>query len=467
MKSIFNLPITIKIIAVILVLSTANTLLLMYNSEEQIEGAIWDQVQKQALVFLMGLEREIRRLPVPLPAEKLEKIIRDPHIFHHRDNYDFSIEKIYLFDGSGRVLAHSKPGPHPDKPLDGKYGELLQTGEPMIFEELSKPGDPGGAGHPRTMDVLIPLHHDDRVIGGIEAELNLDETFAMIKKMDDQYEESTLQMLVIHGVLMAALLWWMIHHLLIRHVRQFDRITRQIGEGELKSRVGANLPQDEVGRLGGAIDHMAENIQQLIQAQEEAYLQALRSLIKALETKDAYTAGHASRVARYSVALGRHIGLADDKLELLRKGALMHDLGKIGVPDAILNKPSGLTDEEFQAMQHHPNHTAAIMKPLKRFKEFAEIAAWHHERWDGKGYPDKLGGEAIPLLARIVAIADTWDAMTGDRVYRKGMPREKALRILTEEKERGQFDPNLLQTFIDMVQNRDAQGQPIAETPPF
>ena len=130
----------------------------------------------------------------------------------------------------------------------------------------------------------------------------------------------------------------------------------------------------------------------------------------------------------------------------------MHDLGKISIPDAILNKPGKLTNEEFVIMKTHPIQTATIMKPLKRFKELTEIAAWHHERWDGQGYPDRLKGEEIPMLARIVSIADTWDAMTGDRVYRQGMLPEKALTILRSEKNGGQFDPNLLDAFIEMIE---------------
>ena len=176
-----------------------------------------------------------------------------------------------------------------------------------------------------------------------------------------------------------------------------------------------------------------------------------RLLAKALEAKDGYTASHSARVARYSELLGKYIGLDPETLTALHNGALMHDLGKIGIPDAILNKPSTLSDAEYAIMKEHPANTAKIMRPLKRFRIFADIAAWHHERWDGQGYPDKLQGEAIPLLARIVAIADTWDAMTSDRVYRKGMPKARALEIFSAEQYSGQWDPVLTGKFISMI----------------
>ncbi len=189
----------------------------------------------------------------------------------------------------------------------------------------------------------------------------------------------------------------------------------------------------------------------------------MQALAKALEAKDAYTATHSARVSRYSVLLGRRIGLPEQELTLLKQGALMHDLGKIGIPDAILNKPGPLDDREYEVMKQHPEATYTIMRPLTRFKVFAEIARWHHERWDGNGYPDGLKGVAIPLLARIVAIADTWDAMTGDRVYRKAMTVEKALSILDRERGSGQWDTALLDSFIAMIRDQEETREEIEE----
>jgi HD-GYP domain-containing protein (c-di-GMP phosphodiesterase class II) len=151
------------------------------------------------------------------------------------------------------------------------------------------------------------------------------------------------------------------------------------------------------------------------------------------------------------------MGLPEEEIEILRQGALMHDLGKIAIPDAILNKPDKLTEEEFSAMRSHPEMTANIMRPLRRFNRHREIASWHHERWDGYGYPDGLKGENIPILARIVAIADTWDAMTGDRVYRKGMSVERALGILEKERNSGQWDPSVVDAFLDLVRKEGTQ----------
>lgn len=229
-----------------------------------------------------------------------------------------------------------------------------------------------------------------------------------------------------------------------------NKTTEAIAAGDLESRTGL-VRKDEIGQLSRSIDSMADSIERLIEEQENSYRSMVTTLTRALEKKDSYTAAHSGRVTRYSLRLGERIGLDKETLEKLRFGAVTHDLGKIGIADSVLNKPAPLNDEEYEIMKQHPTFSKTIMKPLVRFREYAEIAGSHHEHWNGKGYPDGLKGEEIPLLARIVAIADAWDAMTGDRVYRKGMPVEKAISILDEEKDDGQFDPQLIRAFIELV----------------
>jgi HD-GYP domain-containing protein (c-di-GMP phosphodiesterase class II) len=233
-------------------------------------------------------------------------------------------------------------------------------------------------------------------------------------------------------------------------LEKLARTADGIAHGDYSSRVALNR-SDEIGQLGQSIDQMAVNIDELLSEQERSCIQMLKSLTKALQSRDAYTAAHSGRVSRYSRMLGERIGLDPKTLDILGHGALVHDLGKIGVPGRVLNKPAPLEEDEFAIMKQHPKISAAIMKPLVRLKSYSEIAAWHHESWDGSGYPDGLAGEEIPLFARIVSIADTWDAMTGDRIYRKGMSTEVALGILEAEKDGGQWDPNLIRLFIDVI----------------
>ncbi|MBI2339996.1 MAG: response regulator [Deltaproteobacteria bacterium] len=177
------------------------------------------------------------------------------------------------------------------------------------------------------------------------------------------------------------------------------------------------------------------------------------TLAEALEAKDVYTRGHSERVSKYSVLLGKELGLKPPELEDLRRGALLHDIGKVGVREAILNKEDKLTQEEISHIRTHPARGYEICKRLKSFKNVLPIIRSHHERWDGKGYPDGLKGEEIPFLARICFITDAFDAMTSNRPYRKGMYPPQAADIFEREIDCGQWDPKILKVFIDLVRN--------------
>jgi putative nucleotidyltransferase with HDIG domain len=163
---------------------------------------------------------------------------------------------------------------------------------------------------------------------------------------------------------------------------------------------------------------------------EAAYTGAIRALAAALDARDPYTAGHSERVSVLSVAIGRELNLPQDELEILRLGALLHDIGKIGVPDDVLRKPGPLTDAEYDAIKQHPVLGARILRSVPFLSKHLPIVELHHERPDGRGYPHGLRGDDIPLGARVVHVADAYDAMTSARAYRKARPAGDALREL-------------------------------------
>jgi response regulator RpfG family c-di-GMP phosphodiesterase len=439
-----------RIIGLIVLATISGAWLVSISSEQILEDALLTAAKRQALVFLAGMEEEILRLPDPSDPLALQTLVEGKGR-HRLELLDFAVLDLYLFSADGTVLAHLRPRASRKKHLEGYLVEALTTGHPYLADEIEYYVDPeDGVRRPKA-DIVLPV--DLPVLGrvGLEVEMGLTQTMAMIGERDNIQERQALLVIMVVTTVMALFIGWVVHRGLIRPVGALEEVTRRITAGDLDARVEGVSGRDELGRLGQAVNGMADSIQQLLREQEDAYLQMLQSLAKALETKDAYTASHSSRVSRYAVRLARRLGFSDDQLKVLKQGALMHDLGKIGIADAVLNKPSALTDAEYEQIQRHPVYTAAIMRPLKRLAEHAAIAAWHHERWDGRGYPDGLKGEEIPLAARIVAIADTWDAMTGDRVYRRGMPVEKALAILTNEVESGQFEPQLLETFLEMI----------------
>jgi putative nucleotidyltransferase with HDIG domain len=185
---------------------------------------------------------------------------------------------------------------------------------------------------------------------------------------------------------------------------------------------------------------------------------AARTILHALDAKDSYTFGHSMRVAYFSLSLGREIGLSEEELYDLELAALFHDIGKIAVPDSVLLKPSRLTEDEFLKMKSHPSKSAEILEGFTHFDEVAKFAKHHHERWDGRGYPDGLKGEDIPLFSRIILIADTFDAMTSSRPYRKGLDYEIAYAEL-EEFSGSQFDPELAPAFIRAMKREVAKNE--------
>ncbi|MEW6233521.1 MAG: HD domain-containing phosphohydrolase [Chloroflexota bacterium] len=168
------------------------------------------------------------------------------------------------------------------------------------------------------------------------------------------------------------------------------------------------------------------------------------------EAKDAYTEGHLERMANYAAGLGAALGLGTTEQQILRYGGLLHDIGKIGVSEAILRKPGPLTPEEYAQMKEHTIIGERICQPLRFSAQVGPIVRGHHERWDGTGYPDGLKGEAVPLEARIVALADAFDAMTTDRPYRAALTRDESLRRLAEGAG-SQFDPHLVQVALDVL----------------
>ncbi|MEF3698441.1 response regulator [Desulfolutivibrio sp.] len=181
----------------------------------------------------------------------------------------------------------------------------------------------------------------------------------------------------------------------------------------------------------------------------EHVLWSMKSLVTALEARDEYTKGHTARVSAMSLRLARHMGLSDDSLRDLEIAANLHDIGKIGVRDAVLLKPGVLTDEEYAKIQEHAVIGAEILRPIASLAAVVPLIMYHHERWDGDGYPTCLRGEDIPLGARIIAVADAFDAMTSDRPYRKGMASQKALDIIAREMGK-QFCPTCARAFLEM-----------------
>ncbi len=191
----------------------------------------------------------------------------------------------------------------------------------------------------------------------------------------------------------------------------------------------------------------------------KTYLSTIRALTKAIDAKDHYTHGHSERVAQYTVAIGKAMNLPDDYLEKLEYIALLHDVGKVGISENILNKPTRLLDEEMAVIREHSAIGADIIKEVRLITDLSEVIRYHHERMDGNGYPDGKKGEEIPLGARIVGVADSFDAMTTNRVYRNAMNTEEAVEEL-KRCSGTQFDPEVVEVFVELIEKGELVNVP-------
>ncbi|HTN50811.1 MAG TPA: HD domain-containing phosphohydrolase [Anaeromyxobacter sp.] len=266
---------------------------------------------------------------------------------------------------------------------------------------------------------------------------------------------------VLACVALAVVLSALVARSFTRPIAECVRGALEIARGRFGREVRVEA-RNELGDLAYTFNHMSRELasydaenHRLFAALERGYLETIRSLASAIDAKDPYTRGHADRVAALAVEIGRELGLEPEALRAVEYAGILHDVGKIGVPDSILAKTTPLSAEEMEAVRGHPRIGAEIVAGVEFLRAAAPAIRGHHERWDGQGYPDRLAGEAIPLVARIVNAADTWDAITSDRPYQKAIASGEAEAIVTQL--RGtQLDPRIHAALVAVLRRRGA-----------
>jgi putative nucleotidyltransferase with HDIG domain len=283
-------------------------------------------------------------------------------------------------------------------------------------------------------------------------------------------QQRTLSLSVLAG-LVALGIGLAISRWLTTPLQNLAATSSEIAEGNLTVRATVR-GQDEIAQLGSNFNDMAGNIEALVRRlrqalrqNQELFLETIRTLAAAIDAKDPYTRGHSERVSSYSMAIARHLGLTQEEVFRLRIASILHDVGKLGIRDGILNKPGGLSEEEFAVMRQHPDIGAQIMSPIKTLKDIIPGIRNHHETWDGKGYPDRLTGEQIPMVARIIGVADTFDAMTTNRPYQEAMTLEFVVGKM-REMSGTRFDPKVIEAFLTAVEAGDVSPPPPATQEP-
>lgn len=352
---------------------------------------------------------------------------------------------VDVVDGEGRILFSSEPE---------RVGAEAAS-HPLVAQFLKAPGvrltktyvDPFGD----EREVLGSLCPVDNLPWAVVIARKVEVAFANLKAMAQR-----TALLALAAGLLATLAGIVLARWITQPVRDLTSVSTAIASGDFSRRVPVNS-QNELGQLAENFNVMAEKIGQTVASLRQALEQnrqllvdAIRALTAAIDAKNPYTRGHSERVARYSVVIAKHLGLTDDEVRKVQIAALLHDVGKIGIEDAILTKPDQLTEAEFAKMRAHPLKGAAIVSSIRLLREIIAGIRWHHENWGGGGYPDGLSGEAIPLVARIIAAADVFDAMTTTRPYQKALTMEFVLRRM-RELAGTRLDPNVVDAFFSAL----------------
>ncbi len=360
---------------------------------------------------------------------------------------DEGLVEVYIVNSRGRLIAHSDPKrllSDPDVSKLEIVRQFLEVGGRAAATVPFAIPSKGGTVNMLGTYTRVP---DDSGWGVI---VQVDEAKAYYQAADMLKRSVTLVALV---AFLAIVLGYLFAGQISRPIQELASGARRLAGGDYATRVSVKS-RSEVGVLGEAFNQMGAEIQKSIEEirkqaalNKELFMGSIKMLANAIDEKDPYTRGHSERVAFYSAVLARHLGMSADEVEKVHLSGIIHDVGKIGIEDKILRKAAALTDDEYEMMKQHPTKGAHILDAVPILKQMAGAGLMHHENVDGSGYPDGLKGDQIPLLGRIVSVADAFDAMTTDRPYSKAMTYEAALarlRFLAGKK----FDSKCVEAFV-------------------
>ena len=356
--------------------------------------------------------------------------VQQPTSKSERELLDAGLPVVFVVDQNGRAVAH------PEESV--AFSEKPMTDLKVVQDWLESGAQVQSALAPfsatrdnRTVDMLgsyatAELDKNSR-LGVIAIQ---DEAAALASVADMRWQ--TLWISLIAGLL-TILTGLFFAKKLTRPVMELASGAHRIASGDFSQRIEVTS-RTELGDLGNSFNLMTDQVERFIsdlqrsaQENRELFIGTVKGLAAAIDGKDPYTRGHSERVSRFSMAIAQRLGLSDEEVEKIRISALLHDVGKIAIDDNILKKPAALTDEEYEIMKGHPQKGYKIMSQIPAMKEFLSGMYMHHEMVNGMGYPQGLKGDEIPLMGKIVAVADTFDAMTTDRPYQKAMKFDDAL----------------------------------------
>lgn len=367
-----------------------------------------------------------------------------------RELLDAGLPVVFVVDQNGRAVAH------PDASI--AFSERPMTDLKVVQDWLETGAQVQSALAPFTLDrdgrstpmlgSYATVELDQNTLLGVIA--IQDEAAALVSVSEMRTQTLLISLL---AATLALLIGFYFAEKLTRPVRELAAGAQRIAAGDFSQRVKV-LGRTELGELGASFNQMTDRIESFVgdlqrsaEENRELFLGTVKALAAAIDGKDPYTRGHSERVSRFSVAVAQGLDLPENEIEQIRISALLHDVGKISIDDRVLKKPAALTDEEFEIMKTHPQKGYKIMSQIPAMRDFLPGMYMHHEMINGEGYPQRLKGDEIPMQARIVSVADTFDAMTTERPYQRAMDLEAALTRL-KSFVGTRYDPRVVAAFI-------------------
>jgi putative nucleotidyltransferase with HDIG domain len=361
---------------------------------------------------------------------------------------------VFLLDRQGALLWEDGGGPVMARALMSSDVVRSFVKRPMSFtREYSFASAKG------KQSVLAQVSAIPDPGWGVVVQKPLSTAFAVIDQLVVKTAFATVPLALLSVLFALVAARWM-----GRPIQRLSETAHEIAEGSFGGRVEmrglsfdlADLA-DDFNRMSDQVDGYVRQLRQAAQVNRELFIGSLRAFATAIDAKDPYTRGHSERVAAMSRTIARHLGFPEELQHRVWIGALLHDVGKLGVEDTILRKETELTAEEYEQMKTHTVIGAEIMAPIEQLKEMLPAIRWHHESWNGRGYPDGLRGDQIPLLARIVAVADTFDAITTTRPYQQAAQLQYAVETITKLTG-SRFDAKIVTAFLRAVEAGDVRG---------
>jgi len=448
----FDLRVVVAVVATIsCVVILSDFLIFRFTYQAQLEGTrnLLKTIAQTAALMIdadrlaqVPLDKEGTHTPAyDYVDDQLKKIkAANPQI-----KYIYTLKKVdssniwrFIVDAETENAAdHSNPGDSYDA---GRFPEMLKG--------LNEPSADKNIGTDEWGSVLSGYAPIRNALGQPEAVLGIDIDAGNIYAIYHQVLHEAL-VILFAGILLALILGFFISSRVVGPVNQLIAGTRYVADGNLHHRVQVG-GDDEISELANSFNRMAKNLEESHKKLLDYFYDAVKSLVLILEYRDQYTMGHSQAVANYAEKIARQMGIDSKTVEMLKKVTLLHDIGKVGVRDSVLHKPDKPTESEWENIKAHPVLGWQILKPILNDPEMLAVIRNHHERQDGRGYPDGLAHQEISLLVSIVTVADSYDAMTANRPYRKAMSQSQAIEQL--KKGRGnQFHPDVVDVFIKML----------------